>query len=126
MRIAKMISQMSPLSFWEAMKCGTVGREYVMQLPEEFRKEYEPMIEKLEQQYTQVLLEINKDAKTLTHLDLNTKEGKKALGLLVQGKNDLKHPGAMFSFFGLNNGKSLDKYVMKLIRPTGNAFVGLE
>lgn len=55
MRIAKMISQMSPLSFWEAMENGIVNRKYVHQLPEEFRSEYEPMIDKLEEQFTQIL-----------------------------------------------------------------------
>jgi RNA ligase len=125
MRIAKMISQMSPLSFWEAMKDGRVGREYVMQLPEEFRKEYEPMIEKLEQQYTQVMQEIEGDRKHLPAGDLLSKEGQKTLGLLVQGKNDFKHPTAMFSLIK-HQVPALQKYVMKLIRPTGNAFVGLD
>lgn len=125
MRIAKMISQMSPLSFWEAMKEGRVGREYVQQLPEEFRKEYEPMIEKLEQQHLQVLIEIQRDAKTLAHIDVATQEGKKQLGLLVQGKNDLRHPQAMFLYLN-RKVEALDKYVMRKIRPTGNAFVGLE
>lgn len=127
MRIAKMISQMSPLSFWEAMEEGKVSRFYVQQLPEEFRAEYEPMIEKLEQQYTQVLLEIHADTQQLTHIDTSTKEGKKELGILVQsGKSMLKHPHAMFLYLGHNSGRALNKYVMKLIRPTGNAFVGLE
>jgi RNA ligase len=121
MRIAKMISQMSPLSFWEAMEDGKVSRFYVQQLPEEFRAEYEPMIDTLEKQYTQVLLEINADAKLLVHIDTTTKEGKKQLGLLVQGKNALHHPSAMFPYL-VTGGKALNKYVMNLIRPTGNAF----
>lgn len=124
MRIAKMISQMSPISFWEAMQDGKVGREYVQQLPEEFRSEYEPMIDRLEQQYAQVLSDIQKDAKTLIHIDLTTKEGKKELGLLVQGKNDLKHPQAMFLYFNVQD-IALNKYVMNTIRPTGNEFRSL-
>lgn len=126
MRIAKMISQMSPLSFWEAMKDGTVGREYVQQLPEEFRKEYEPMIEKLEQQYAQVMAEINVDYQNLPKVDYATKEGKKIVALFLQGRyHGFKHPSAMFSMIDGKN-SHVQKYVMKLIRPTGNAFVGLE
>lgn len=129
LRIAKMISQMSPLSFWEAMKDGKVGREYVQQLPEEFRKEYEPMIDQLEKQYAQAMFEVDQEANDLhckLQLNMEVKECQKELGLLLQSKDHgLKHPGAMFSFL---KGKSeaVEKYVMKLIRPTGNAFVSLE
>ena len=127
MRIAKMISQMSPLSFWEAMEDGRVSRFYVQQLPEEFRAEYEPMIDKLEQQYQQVMSEIEAEANHLkTGIDIKTKDGKRTLGMLVQGGNHgLKHPSAMFPIL-LNQIPALQKYVMKFIRPTGNAFVGLE
>jgi RNA ligase len=125
MRIAKMISQMSPLSFWEAMKDGRVGREYVQQLPEEFRSEYEPMIDKLEQQYKQIMSEVGADLRKLPQIDFQSKEGKKTIGLLVNGKNDLKHPGAMFSCIN-HNAAALEKYIMKYIRPTGNAFVVTE
>jgi RNA ligase len=125
-RIAKMISQMSPLSFWEAMKDGKVGREYVLQLPEEFRKEYEPMIDKLEEQYRIVMQQIDEDAAKLPKIDLLSKEGQKTLGLLIQGKkHDLTHPTAMFSYVKKQI-PALQKYVMKHIRPTGNAFVILE
>jgi|ERR1035437_679616 RNA ligase len=124
-RIAKMISQMSPLSFWEAMKDGRVGREYVMQLPEEFRKEYEPMIDKLELQYAYMMTEIELDSLKLPQIDLLSKEGQKVLGLLIQSKNHgLKHPTAMFSYVKKQI-PALQKYVMKQIRPTGNSFVSL-
>lgn len=125
MRIAKMISQMSPLSFWEAMEHGTVSRDYVRQLPEEFRKEYEPMIDTLEQQYKLVMQEICEDLRKLPQVDFDSKEGKKVIGLLIHGKHDLKHPGAMFSCIQ-HKAKSLEKYIMKHIRPTGNAFVSLD
>jgi RNA ligase len=126
LRIAKMISQMSPLSFWEAMKDGKVGREYIVQLPEEFRKEYEPMIEKLEQQYFQMMSEIYADAAKLPDIDLLSKEGQKVLGLLIQGKDhNLRHPTAMFSYVKKQT-SALQKYVMRNIRPTGNAFVSLD
>lgn len=124
MRIAKMISQMSPISFWEAMSFGKVGRDYVKQLPEEFRSEYEPMIDTLEAQYQTVMEQIGEDLRKLPQIDFNTKEGKKTIGLLIHGKHDLRHPGAMFSCLQ-HQEKSLEKYIMKLIRPTGNAFVSV-
>lgn len=124
MRIAKMISQMSPLSFWEAMQDGKVSRFYVQQLPEEFRAEYEPMIDALEKQYGNVMAEIGEeDLPKLPKVDFTTKEGQKTLGLFLQGdSHGLKHPGAMFPLI-LNRIPALQKYVMKLIRPTGNNLV---
>lgn len=124
MRIAKMISQMSPLSFWEAMQDGKVSRFYVQQLPEEFRAEYEPMIDALEKQYGNVMAEIGEeDLPKLPKVDFATKEGQKILGLFLQGEtHGLKHPGAMFPLI-LNRIPALQKYVMKLIRPTGNNLV---
>jgi len=125
MRIAKMISQMSPLSFWEAMKDGKVGREYVMQLPEEFRKEYEPMIDTLETQYLQVLQEVESEVTKLPKVNFEEREGKKTIGLFLQGKtHGLKHPTAMFPLLN-NQPLTLQKYVMNKIRPTGNAFADL-
>ena len=119
-----MISQMSPLSFWEAMEKGKVSRFYVQQLPEEFRSEYEPMIDMLEKQYANVLSEIIADTHKLADLDMSTMNGKKTLGLMIQsGKHSLKHPGAMFSYFGESGDIALNKYIMKHIRPTGNVMV---
>lgn len=125
MKISRMLSTMSPLSFWESMENGIVKKEYLQQLPEEFRKDFEPIVKLLEDQYTQVLCEINIDAKSVAYIDMTTKEGKKELGLLLQKPDAFLHPNAMFSFFGHDNGKSLNKYVMKKIRPTGNVLVQL-
>lgn len=125
LKIAKILSQMSPLSAWEAMSQGLVGKEYLAQIPEELMKEFEPIVNILQKQYAYTLFSIDEDARTLRHIDIDTKEGKKQLGLLIQGKNELKHPHAMFIYLG-RQGKALDKYIMKHIRPTGNALIGLE
>jgi len=124
LRIAKMISNMSPLSFWESMVNGTVNRTYLAQLPEEFRPTFEPMVETLEKQYRQVLAEIIEDVKKLPHQEL-TNDTKKDIGLFVQGKNELHHPSAMFPYL-TKKGNGLDKYIMRLIRPTGNNLVSFE
>jgi RNA ligase len=119
MRIAKMIAEMSPISFWESMTNGLANREYLQQLPEEFRVEFEPIVEALEAQYKRVMLEIQTD---FCHLPTqNTdKAGLKEVGLFVQSNtHSLTHPGAMFSRL-LNKPEALDKYIMKYIRPTGN------
>lgn len=118
-KIAKMISQMSYLSFWEAMSMGRVSRDYIVQLPEEFRAEYEPMIEKLELQYAKVMKQIGEDLCQLPVVDINTKEGKKTIGLFLQGPCILKHPKAMFTALA-HKAPALDEYIMKQIRPDGN------
>ena len=124
LRIHKMISCMSPLSFWESMVNGLVNRDYVKQLPEEFRAEFEPMIEELEIQYTVVMHEVIEDAKRLpcSLSSSPTKEELKAVGLMTQNeKSGLKHPGAVFPYI-LAKRDALDRYIMKFIRPTGNIF----
>lgn len=118
-KIAKMISQMSYLSFWEAMKNGKVSRDYIIQLPEEFRAEFEPMIEKLELQYATVMKQVGEDLCQLPVIDINSKEGAKTIGLLLKGPHGLKHPFAMFIALK-HNAEALDYYIMKQIRPDGN------
>lgn len=118
-KIAKMISQMSYLSFWEAMKQGKVNNGYIIQLPEEFRSEFEPMVTELEAQYQTVMGQIGDDLKLLPVVDINTKEGKKTIGLFLKEKNNLKHPHAMFLAL-THNAEGIEGYIMKHIRPTGN------
>lgn len=123
MAIHKMIANMSPLSFWESMVDGKVNQEYVKQLPEEFRPTYETFIIQLELAYEETLREIKEDFKKLPKTDgLPTQENFKVVGLFVQDGNDLKHPTAVFPYI-LNKRNSLDKYIMKYIRPTGNILV---
>ncbi len=118
MRIHKLIMHMTPLAFWESMQGGVVNKTYVMQLPEEFRPEYEKIIDTLECQYSTVLKEVVADAEKLPTKEL-TPDGRKRIGLYCKSVNDLKHPYAMFPFL-LNNG--LDKYIMKKIRPDANQY----
>jgi RNA ligase len=118
-KIAKIISQMSYLSFWEAMCLGKVSQDYLKQIPEEFRGEFEPMVAQLEAQYQTVMKEIGEDLQKLPQVDFKTKEGKKVVGLFLASKPDLKHPHAMFIAIA-HNADSLSEYIMKRIRPTGN------
>lgn len=118
LKLAKILSHMSPISFWEAMENGKVKREYLSQLPEEFRKEFEPVVQELEEQYVKVLEEINNDANALPTQEL-TPQGRKTIGLYLQEGNNVKHKGAMFSHL-MGQKDNVNKYILKAIRPTGN------
>lgn len=119
LKIHKMISNMSPLSFWESMDKGVVNKDYLAQLPEEFRSTYEPMVAQLESQYMTTKTDIILDSKKLPTNDWATKEGLKTIGLFCQGENNLSHPGAVFPYI-LGKEEALNKYIMKFIRPHGN------
>lgn len=118
-KIHKMISNMSPISFWESMADGQVNKDYIAQLPEEFRKDFEPMVAALEADYFQIMKEIGEDLGKLPSVDVSTREGKKQIGLFVQGSNGLKHPIAMFPVL-LQKMDAVEGYIMKQIRPNGN------
>lgn len=120
LRIHKLISELSPIAFWESMDSGIVNREYMQHLPEEFRSEFEPIVNHLEDQYAVTLEAIKNDIKRLPSLT-----DYKVIGLLTQGANDLSHPGAVFPYL-LNRPEALNKYIMNRIRPTGNVLKVLE
>lgn len=118
LRIAKMLSHMSPLSFWEAMVNGSVPKEYLDQLPEEFREEFEPIVEDLETQFALVMDEVVNDSYALPTRSL-APEGRKQIGIFLRDTNEVKHKAAMFPL--LENKKEIvTRYVMKQIRPDGN------
>lgn len=124
LKIHRLLSGLSPLSLWETMLTGMVNRDYIMQIPEEYRPQYEPIAEDLEGQFKLIVNEINMDIAKLPAVDHNTRDGRKAIGLFVQSAN-LKHPSAMFPAV-LAQREALEKYVMKRIRPTGNKMRTLE
>jgi len=121
MKIARIISNMSYLSFWKCMKNGKVDKDILEEIPEEFRETSDKIKEDLESLYIKVSQEINEEfefcIKSIGGLsDLN--QDRKNLGLFLKiGGNKLKHSGAIF--LKLLNG-DINKYIMKYIRPTGN------
>ena len=127
MRIAKMLSHMSPLSFWESMVDGVVNKEYLQQLPEEFRKDFEPIVTELEKQYAIIRWEIYNDVDHIVSLipieaGFDTPESRKFIGQTIQASPEIfMHPNAIFPFF--TSSKAVDNYIMKQIRPTGNVMV---
>lgn len=124
--IARIMSNMSPLTFWERMENGIIDREFLQQLPEEFRDESDSICDILESQYDRVYADVVGDAeRTLKGVNLEPmhpgfycNQHKKMIGLYLK-ENDLKNSGAVFPYL-LGRDKAVDKYIMKQIKPTGN------
>jgi RNA ligase len=123
LKIARLMSRMSPLTLWESMKDGKVSIELMQSIPEEFRADYEVIQKELERQYTDVQTEVNKH---VTYVILNIanistrlpENLNKDIGLyLSDHPNELNH----FVFQVVNQKlENIDKLIMKEIRPTGN------
>ena len=127
LRIAKLMSSLSPLALWETMKDGKVDTFYLQQLPEELRADYEPYVVQLEQQYELIKLEIAESVNEVLQATSPNGFGdnwRKDVGLYLND-HDLKHSSAVFPVL-LNNNIALSKYIMKQIRPTGNAIRSFE
>lgn len=123
LRLARIMSNMSPLAFWEKMENGIVQRDFLEQLPEEFREECDKVADTLEERYQQTLSEIVGDfeicLKSLGYEpDPVTNEMRKGVGLYLK-ENKPEHSGAIFPYL-LGQDQALEKYIMKTIRPRAN------
>lgn len=124
LRIHKLISCMSPLSFWESMKEGKVNISYLQELPEEYREEADKMKKKLEKDYQEIYLGACEDyhrVKYLLKIDEDTNEARRKLGIYIK-KSKPRHAGAFFPIHNKNKNQ-VEKYVMKTIRPKDNVWV---
>ena len=119
MRIAKIISHLSPISLWESMVKGKVNKEYLAELPDELRADYEPTVQILEKQYEDMWVSIPGIIDDLPSdiFDLESPWRPKLGRYLAQ--NEVKHTGAIFPYL-LKQLDVVDKYIMKQIRPDGN------
>ena len=121
LKVARLLSELTPLNFWKAMKDGIVQQEIIQEIPEEFRPEVDRIKGGLEASYILTEQEIREDYKYAIEsigglFDLS--EDRKKLGLFIKEHgSELKHPTAMFPML-LEN--SVDKYIMREIRPKGN------
>lgn len=119
MKIAKIISQLSPISLWEVMKLGRVATQYLQQIPEEFRPQWEPMVEALETRY----MEIHEDAQMqviqMKNMGIDTRDYKK-VGIFIKENPSLFRYAELVWPIVRHNLKQLDKAIMTIIRPTGN------
>jgi RNA ligase len=125
-RIHKMISRMSPLSFWESMDDGNVNIDYLQELPEEFRDEAEEITDKLESQYKDLLIETSEafnEIKVKLGLCISESltEDKKKLGLYIK-KHQPKHATIFWAYY-LMRPDNIDKYIKRIIRPKGNEYI---
>jgi hypothetical protein len=118
MKIAKIMSCMTPLAFWEVMVEGKVPQEYLAQIPEELRPQWEPIVNLLESSYANALLD------TIVNIDIIKQivgiEDFRAVGIfLKEHAYKLKHPELVWPSLRKND-KALDKSIMSIIRPKGN------
>lgn len=117
LRIAKLMANLSPLALFETMKNGKVDQFYLQQLPEELKADYEPYMIELERQYEAVLDGLKGEVQK--HKLVNdTPTWRKDVGMYL-ANNKVNYSGGIFPYL-LDNKESLDSFIMKQIRPTGN------
>lgn len=117
LKIARLMSRMSPLTLWENMVSGYVSKELLESIPEEFRVEYEDIQTELERQYSEISVEINRLLqRVLKQFDETVTKRDIAL-YLKDNPNELNQ--FVFPLFDKKY-DNVDKMIMKKIRPTGN------
>lgn len=115
LRVHRILANLTPLNFWRSMIDGKVVIE-METIPEEVRDEVQETIDQLETKYWKTYWECLTEYKSLNVLYEITDA--KSLGLTIKEQGDkLKHSGSLFPQF---HGKSIDSYIMKLIKPVGN------
>jgi len=123
LKVARIISNMTPLAMWKVMEDGKVKLDYLEQLPEEFREEAESIADQIENKYTKSYVAMCSEylgiCRELRLEDGPTPENLKKLGLYIQEKSPV-HGAAHFNFLKNTGQSSLNKYIMKKIRPIGN------
>lgn len=118
LKTVRAVMHITPLGFWECMKNGIVDREMLHWSPEEFKPEVDKIVNSLETSYKFIKDRILEECNAIISEANKHENPKKYIGLRV---SDLLYGKA--AFFILNeNYDSLDKYIMKMIRPTGNIY----
>lgn len=119
LKVARLLSYLTPLHLWEHMKDGVVDREILEKLPEEFRPEIDGVVVGLQQEYSKVKEEVMEESTRIIKETSFSDNQKKAIGLQV---DDLKHGPCIFSILD-NKLDKIDYYIMKKIRPKGNNLI---
>lgn len=122
LRIAKIKSCMSPLSFWEAMMVGK-AEEYLVSIPEELRPDAEAIYDTLKKQLNtlkdKVQVEIDRLGLVSSSRD---KDELKRVALEIQ-----KCPEWMRGYlFQVMRGRPSDDLLLKGLRPTDNTYTLME
>lgn len=123
LRHHRLISQITPLTFWENMVNGLVDRELLEQLPEENEKQIQDIKSKLEYNYMSLKNDIELKYEEIIQIvnykpEYNGFELKKKIGLYTKD-NKYKHSSALFLILN-GNISGIDRYIKTNIRPTNN------
>jgi RNA ligase len=120
LRIHRLISQVTPLAFWDVMVEGKVRADFLKELPEEYRTEADKIVKVLENKYMNLKHDIINEFVGVYPATYNPenrdKDVRKHIGLNMK---NYQHGGAFFSVLDQNQ-KALDTYILKKIRPNGN------
>lgn len=106
--IARILTNLTPLSLWKSMKQGKVDRSILEIIPEEFYDEFNVIIEDLEKNYQRLEKEIKIEYNNLKKMNLTRKE----IGI----NHSLKHKNCMFGIMDRKYEK-IENYIMKRIKP---------
>jgi len=129
LKIARILSNMTPLNCWKVMKNGRVDKSYTEHIPEEFRDELNKIVNDLEGEYLKIkslatidfvncMMRISLTKSILSSPVPAEDVTPKDLGLHLKEKN-YRFSNMFFSFYK-GDGEAIDRAVMKLIRPKGN------
>ncbi len=121
LKMAKLISRLSPLAVWEVMEGDSIPEQFIMDYPEELRPELEEIAARLVARRQQIMTEMDEDASLLPERsgdDLSAY--RKQLGLWLRANSgELRHPSVVFNRL-LGNDAAVEKYIKEALRPTAN------
>lgn len=126
LKLARIMSNMTPLNFWKNMKSGMVDKSLLESLPEEFEKETLEIKQVLEYNYAKAELKMEEDyryaVKSIGGL-MEDGTDEKRLGLWIKEYgSELSFPRAIFAVHKQDK-DVIEKLIMKSIRPKGNEVV---
>jgi len=61
LKLARLLQRMTPLHFWEHMEQGKVSKDFQEKFPEEFRKEVDEIVERLQKRWKELIVEIHQE-----------------------------------------------------------------
>lgn len=111
MRRSRLLQNLTPLYVWREMKNGDVDWKFIELIDEEYLDIFRIIIVELKLQYHRIEKEIYHEYKLLCGT-------RKDVALQLQS-GDFKHKTVMFACLD-GKDKSIDKYIMRLIKPKGN------
>lgn len=119
LKIFNILEQLTPLAFWRTMKNGKVDEQYLQQVPEEFKKEAEGIINALELEYNQTFELLKSEFDTIPFKSQSLDDKRKELGIYLE-TSTAKHKMGFFHYL-LAKQEHLDAYLNNCIRPKGNS-----